>query len=188
MVKSIMPSEEWQESKKLFHRGGKDWYILHVNPVEEGGLTTSIEEMYDHKPTKQDKEDLYNAWLDLMKREKIQEVTVYDVSENVNSFEIDSIVSWLPKADRVGLRNSLTVEQTSGHVTTTLYLNGHAIVLPISSALAMLDTLELYAIECYRTTEQHKAAIQDKVIIEQVENYDYTTGYPQHPVFNSQVE
>ena len=114
---------------------------------------------------------------------KTREIAEYDTSDNVNIFEIGGVRAWLDKATRVGLKNSLVVEQEAGHETTTLFLNGIALTLPVKKAVTMLDELELYAIECYRQTEVHKAAVAALSVIEDVEGYDYTAGYPQHPVF-----
>lgn len=183
MVKSIMPKGEWQEIAEAFIRGGKQFYILRVNPQEQDDIITSVEEVYDHEPTEEDKTALYGAWLTMEKSIKTREIAEYDTSDNVNIFEIGGVRAWLDKATRVGLKNSLAVEQEAGHETTTLFLRGIALTLPVKKAVAMLDELELYAIECYRQTEVHKAAVAALNIIEDVINYDYTAGYPQHPVF-----
>lgn len=46
-------------------------------------------------------------------------------------------------------------------------------------AQQMLAALELYALDCYRNTEWHKATINALTTIEEAENYDCTQGYPQ---------
>ena len=179
-----MPKGEWKEIAELYVRGGKQFYILRVNPQEQNGMITSIEDVYDHEPTEEDKTNLYAAWLAMEKANKTREITTYDTSDNVNVFEIAGKRTWLDKATRVGLKNSLAVEQQAGRETTTLYLqDGTEISLPITKAVEMLDELELYAIGCYRQTEAHKAAVAAMSIIEDVEGYDYTAGYPEHPVF-----
>ena len=183
MVRNIMPKEEWAEVAPAFIRRKKQYYYLRVNPQENDGMITSIEELVDHEPTEEDKTTLYVKWLAMEKKVKLHEIEQYDTSDNVNIFEIGGVSAWLDKATRVGLKNSLAVEAEAGHETTTLYLNGNAITLQVTKAVEMLDELELYAIECYRQTEVHKAAVNALSVIEDVEGYDYTTGYPQHPVF-----
>jgi hypothetical protein len=42
----------------------------------------------------------------------------------------------------------------------------------------MLVLLEVYAAEALNTTERHKIAINALETIEEIEAYDYTTGYP----------
>ncbi len=164
-------------------RNGKQHYYLRVNPVENDGMITSIEDVFDHEPTQEDKDALYATGLAMAKRVKVSEIGHYDKSEHVNVFEFGGQSAWLDKATRVGLVNSLNIEKASDHETTTLYLNGVPMTLPVDAALAMLSQLELYAIDCYRTTEAHKAAVQAMSVIEDVENFDVTADYPEHPVF-----
>ena len=116
---------------------------------------------------------------------KVAAIVAYDVTDAVNVFEINGMHAWLDKATRVGLVNSLTIEKAAGRTESTLYLNGTALLLAIDDALAMLSELELYAVACYRTTEEHKAAVNALSVIEDVIAYDITAGYPQHPVFNA---
>lgn len=184
MVKRIFNQEEFANVAPAYERGGVQFYFLRVNPqpFAEGKLT-AIEEVYDHEPTKEDEESLYGAWLAMEKSVKIADIVKYDVSKNVNVFEINGMRAWLDKATRVGLVNSLNIEKEAGRTESTLYLNGVAFVLPIANALAMLDTLELYAIDCYRQTEAHKVAVNASAVIEDVVNYDISAGYPMHPVF-----
>jgi hypothetical protein len=60
-----------------------------------------------------------------------------------------------------------------------LYLNGIALTIGIEQAQQMLAALELYALDCYRKTEEHKATINALSVIEDVEKYDVTLGYPE---------
>ena len=187
MVKRIFTKDEYAEIAPAYERGGVQYFFLRVNPQEqEDGTIVAIEDVFDHEPTDADKTALYNSWLAMEKRVKTHEIEQYDLSDNVNVFELNGMLAWLDKATRVGLQNSLRVEETAGHETTTLYLNGVALVLSPDAALQMLDELELYAIECYRVTEQHKAAVNESENIEYVNGFDVTTDYPQHPVFNVQ--
>lgn len=186
MLKRVFTKEEYKEVEPLYVKRGVQYYLLHVNPQEqEDGSIVAIEDTYDHMPTDEDKTALYAAWLEMEKRVKLAEITKYDTSENVNIFEFNGMRAWLDKATRVGLQNSLQIEKSSGKTTTTLYLNDVRIDMPIDTALQMLAQLELYAIECYRTTEEHKSNVLASESIEYVNGYDYTTGYPEHPQFQS---
>ena len=42
----------------------------------------------------------------------------------------------------------------------------------------MLNAVEVYASEALNTTESHKAAINSLDSIEDIEEYDFTIGYP----------
>lgn len=185
MVKRIFAEKDYAEVSPAYVRGGVQYYFLRVDPQPfKDGKVIAIEEVYDHEPTQADKDALYAAWLAMEKRVKVAEIVVYDITDAVNVFEINGMRAWLDKATRVGLQNSLRVEKEAGHETSTLYLNGVAFVLPIDEALGMLAELELYAVGCYQQTEAHKAAVNAYTSIEDVIAYDYTQGYPEHPVFN----
>ena len=47
----------------------------------------------------------------------------------------------------------------------------------------MLNSLELYALDCYNVTQLHLAAIKKMYIVSQIEEYDYTVGYPEKLLF-----
>lgn len=185
MVKVIIPKKDWKEIKPIYKKSGVQYYLLRVNKQDYSEDSIScIEDVFDHEPTDEDKLNLYNAWLNMEKMVKITEIEQYDISDNVNIFEVNNIKSWLDKATRVGLKNSLSVESEAGHINTTLYLNGIALKLPIVKAIELLNELELYAIDCYRVTEQHKQEINNSNNIEFVNMFDVTNDYPSHPVFN----
>ena len=186
MVKRIFTQEGYAEVAPAYKRGSKQYYFLRVDPQEQAdGTIIAIEEVYDHEPTKADKKALYASWLAMEQRVKVAAIVAYDVTDAVNVFEINGMHAWLDKATRVGLVNSLTIEKAAGRTESTLYLNGTALLLAIDDALDMLSELELYAVACYRTTEEHKAAVNALSVIEDVIAYDITAGYPQHPVFNA---
>lgn len=134
---------------------------------------------YDHYPTQEDKDKLYTDYLALCKKVKVAEVDRYDKSEQVNGFYLAGQHAWLDKATRVGLANSIVIEKSAGKTDTTLYLNGTALTIGIEQAQQMLAALELYALDCYRKTEEHKATINALNTIEEVESYDCTQGYPE---------
>ena len=45
-------------------------------------------------------------------------------------------------------------------------------------AIMLLSSLEMYALECFNVTAAHKKAVSELTTIEEVEAYDYKTGYP----------
>ena len=51
--------------------------------------------------------------------------------------------------------------------------------IPVDNALAMLDAVNLYAMQCVGVTEAHRAAINAKRAIRTVDEYDFTVGYPE---------
>lgn len=116
--------------------------------------------------------------LEIAKIKKLEEIDSYDCSKEVNSFYLNGVQVWLDKATRVGLMNSLTIEKECGKQISTLWFENTKLDINTDAAIQMLSALELYALECYNKTAEHKVAVQALESIEEVENYDYTVGYP----------
>lgn len=108
----------------------------------------------------------------------IAEITDYDTSDKVNGFVLNGLLVWLDKATRVGLMNSTTIAKAAGQETTTLWLGGIKLVVDCDKAIQLLSALEMYALECFNVTASHKAAVCKLKSIEEVEAYDFKTGYP----------
>ena len=116
--------------------------------------------------------------LDQAKKEVIRKIDEYDTSVNVNSFKLNGVDVWLSKDTRVGLMNSISIEKAAGKEQSVLWFNSICVTLNCDSAIQMLSALELYALDCYNKTAQHKINVQNLSSIEEVHNYDYTQGYP----------
>lgn len=116
--------------------------------------------------------------LEQAKVEKIAEITAYDTSSSVNGFLLNGVLEWLDKATRVGLMNSTNIAKAAGQKTTTLWLGGAKFVVDCDKAIRLLSALEMYALECFNVTASHKAAVGWLMSLEEVEAYDYKTGYP----------
>lgn len=167
------------EITPAFVRGNKLCYYLNIILNEEENAYRCLSNTYDHYPTQEEKDKLYADYLVLCKKVKLAEVDRYDKSKHVNGFYLGEQHAWLDKATRVGLANSIAIEKAAGKTETTLYLNGVALTIGVEQAQQMLAALELYALDCYRKTEEHKVAIHAMTTIEEVENYDCTQGYPE---------
>ena len=116
--------------------------------------------------------------LEQAKVDKIAEIAAYDTSSSVNGFVLNGLLVWLDKATRVGLMNSTTIAKASGKQTTTLWLGGLKLVVDCDKAIQLLSALEMYALDCFNVTAAHKKAVSELTTIEEVEAYDYKTGYP----------
>lgn len=141
------------------------------NPTEDMLRQAGYEEYKEPVPTESEK-------LEQAKVEKTAEITAYDTSDKVNGFMLNGLLVWLDKATRVGLMNSTTIAKAAGQQTTTLWLGGIKLVVDCDKAIQLLSALEMYALECFNVTASHKAAVNELTTIEEVEAYDYKTGYP----------
>ena len=122
--------------------------------------------------------------LDLMKECMISEVEDYDTSPQVNSFLLNGISTWLSKDTRVGLMNSISIQKNSGLTTTTLWLGTTPLSIGCDDAIAMLSSLENYALSCFNKTAEHKKNIGVLEHVSDVIGYDYTAGYPDRLIIN----
>ena len=129
---------------------------------------------------------------DVMPRLKeyvLSEISAYDKSSAVNSFTIDGKEIWLDRDTRLALRQRFAAEQASGINKTSIHYGSYVFNLDVSDALTMLNTIEVYACQCYDNTEAHKVAVKSDALsgIEEVLAYDYKQGYPEKPSFTTKA-
>lgn len=127
-----------------------------------------------------------SVWKDLLERKDgvcyyntlykvlVAEIKYYDSSSNVNGFYYNGKEYWYDKATRVGLQNLAN----SNPENMTLVLGDNIVELSVDAAKQFLANLEVYAGKCYINTAKHLKAIKSLETIEDLINYDYTSGYP----------
>lgn len=117
--------------------------------------------------------------LEQAKVDKIAEITAYDKSSAVNAFYLNGEQHWLDfnLRDRVFDGNERIAYK--GREETSLWLDGKCFVMPIAAAQDLICTIEVYAKDCYNVTATHQAEVNKLTTIEEVEAYDYKTGYPE---------
>lgn len=142
----------------------------YINPSEE----LILEDGWMEYEIKYTDEEL----LDRAKSKKIQEILDYDTSPNVNCFYMSDTEIWLDKETRTGLKLRFEAETNIGMIETSLWYNNIRFTLPTDSAVQMLYLLEIYASQCYDNTQFHIKSVSELTNVDDVENYDYTTGYP----------
>ena len=113
-----------------------------------------------------------------LREQKLAELRTYDSSDAVNQFSINNVYGWFSKSTRVGLINSISVEKVAGRTETSIWLENSKFVFPVVRALDMLHQIELYALACFDTTQEHTKAILQLDTKEEIEAYDFKTGYP----------
>lgn len=116
--------------------------------------------------------------LEKAKKEKLEAIIAYDTSSDVNGFMLNGNKVWLDKETRVGLMNSTQITRDMGQDTTTMWFDGYKLEVRCDMAIMLLSSLEMYALECFNVTAAHKKAVSELTTIEEVEAYDYKTGYP----------
>lgn len=157
-----------QASKIVINKDG----FVTTNPTEEMILADGWVEYIKPEPTPE-------QLLARAKRDKKAEIEEYDTSSEVDGFYIGETLLWLPLEKRTGLKLRFEAEKASGKTETTLWENGVQYPLSLETATQMLYALEVYASMCYDNTQAHLATIDAMTSVEEVENYDHTSGYPE---------
>ena len=109
----------------------------------------------------------------------INRINEYDTSPEVNSFIMNGATIWLDKDTRVGLMNSINIEKAAGRTESTLWFGTIHLTINCEVAIQFLSALELYALECYNKTAEHKSIVAGLNDVDEIMGYDYTTGYPE---------
>lgn len=116
--------------------------------------------------------------LEIHKKEVIKNINNYDVSSYINGFIINDIQMWFDKGTRASLMLRLQAEKQLGKTDTYIWYKEHNFEMPIDKAIEILYQLEVYASECYDTTQRHIVNVQNLDNVEDVKNYEYKVNYP----------
>lgn len=170
--KVILNSDSVQE----FVETAKGTYVR-VFPITKEDYTIMWEKKLA-KGTMQTIESVQQEVLNYVKQQAVSNIEKYDTSKSVNSFKVNGVETWLDKATRVGLMNSVTTLKALNKETMTLWLNDVPYTISIDRLQQLLISLEDYAIDCYNQTCLHLSAVKALSDPHEVEIYDYTQGYP----------
>lgn len=168
------------DDKQVFFKGN----VLYseqgtvINPTEEQMIEAGWQVYVEPELTNAQK-------LAAAKAEKIAQIEYYDASDNVEQFTINGTPMWLGHELRQQIRTSAEAYQSIGAENMTKVFNGAEFTFPIAVWIQMLNALEIYAADALNTTERHKNNINDMDNIQDVIDYDYTTGYPTKLEFNT---
>lgn len=125
--------------------------------------------------------DLRTIWKDLygipknIKDILNKKIELYSSSKSINSFIHNGKEYWLDKNNRTTLWNL-----SNSSLGNLEFVVGDEIVVMNSLKLkAFLLKLEVYAYKCFVNTFKHVKNAKNLENIEDIINYDYTTGYPE---------
>ena len=117
--------------------------------------------------------------LTLAKAEKQTAITEHDNSANVNSFTVGGIPMWLNFDQRSRLKATLDAIEGEGGTEMTKSFGGIDYTFTCVQWRSMINAVEVYAGQCQTVTQEHRNAVDVLTTIEKVQQYDFTTGYPQ---------
>lgn len=114
-----------------------------------------------------------------LKYRKLSELQRYDNSPAVNEFTINGkLRTWFTPEERSNYKNSIDSAKLLGVDNLQLLIRNQVIELATDKAAQLLAMIQLYADSCYMVTKQHEAAINALENVNDIEDYDFTVGYP----------
>ena len=116
--------------------------------------------------------------IDEIREIALQDLYNYDHSDRINGFYLNNELVWIDKLTRMSLMYSVRIERDSGKLMSTIWINEKPYTLSCELAIALLSELELYAIECFNKTSEHRLMINSFTEIEEILDYDFMSGYP----------
>lgn len=122
--------------------------------------------------------------IETVRQDKLNEITEYDKSNDVNSFNLNGIDVWVDRETRVSLMSTTKIKKELGIEETTIWFGDLHVTLPCESVIQMLSTLEIYAYNCFNKTAEHKSIINAMDNVEDIKNYNFKIGYPEKLSFN----
>lgn len=192
-VKTFIPAKDFVAVEKV---GNK--MLVRFDAVKDADMDAyscvegSVSESeYDEQEMRREYESWKQKWADkaltLAKKAKIAEIVAYDTSGKVNGFILNGMLIPWSKNDpnspnvekRMGLRQNIADKVALGEENIAIWLKGMSFTMPCAQAEALMRSIENYAYECFNVTARHKAAVNELTTIEEVEAYDYKTGYPE---------
>ena len=132
---------------------------------------------------------VYEPTIDDYRRDKIRDITSFDSSPEVNKCYINTagteLSYWANKSERSSLKSAVNDCIIMNRNTYRLDLRdlGLSVDIDCNKLLEMLSALEVYAIDCYNKTTDHIFNVNSLTTIEEIENYDYRSGYPEKLIF-----
>lgn len=105
----------------------------------------------------------------------LEQLNLYDKSENVNSFIYKGNKYWLDKQQRSCMK---TVAE-SGLKEIEMVVGDEVLKLTPEFVKQFILQLEAYAYKCFVVTAKHQQTIKSLEAIRDILDYNYTTGYPE---------
>lgn len=152
----------------------KEVSIEEADAMEKAQRETEGEKTDEETPSAKMPTDI-----DMAKAAKIAEIAVYSDSDAVNSLTFNGLKTWLTPNVRANYLVSLDAAELLGETDITFVVEGVQASLPIKQVRLLLAKIQRYADACYIVTEGHKRAVRALQTVDEVEKYDYTTGYPE---------
>lgn len=115
---------------------------------------------------------------------KIEEINKYDKSKDVESFYINDKRLWLTKEQRSAIDRQIIARENNSlnDITLSFLTDDNEMIfftIDNTKAKGMLDLLEIYAGDALNATNKHIQNVLKLTTVEDINNYNYTTNYPE---------
>lgn len=122
--------------------------------------------------------ELVDETLDIAKNKMIDDIEIYDKSNNINKFYINNVEMWLTKTERISIKNAVNIAKENNINSYNFWHNNIKYIIDCNKLIEMLNAIELYSIECLNITNEHIAYIKSATDVNAINTYDYKTNYP----------
>ena len=112
--------------------------------------------------------------LEVAKREMVSALEAYDQSDAVLSFSLYGRDMWINPTERTNYLMTVNAAESMGLSTVPF----HGMRVTTNDAKGILNAVALYAMQVMAVTDAHLDAINALATIEEVDAYDFKTGYP----------
>lgn len=171
---------------KGFILKGGDTYTSEIYCAKDAELQDYEVVAYSDYLRAENKKKYEGKTLEEAKEMLLAEIDAYDNSSSVNGFILNGMLIPWSKNDpnspnvekRMGLRQNIADKVALGEENIAIWLKGMSFTMPCAQAEVLMRSIENYAYECFNVTASHKQAVSELTTIEEVEAYDYRTGYP----------
>lgn len=147
--------------------GGK----IYVNPPEDIILAAGYALYEEAEKTEEE-------MLAAAKEERCDMAERYGLHKDRNSYIAHGYTLYVPEENRNRLRGFITNAYAVDRTTLTFWWDGHPFTYTTAAWDRDLIQYESFIYEVYSVLQQHLANIKSLTTLEEVEEYDYTTGYP----------
>ena len=163
-----------------------DTYMSEIYCAKDAELQDYEVVAYSDYLRAENKKKYEGKTLEEAKEMLLAEIEAYDTSPSVNGFILNGMLIPWSKDDpsspnvekRMGLRQNIADKVALGEENIAIWLKGMSFTMPCAQAEVLMRSIENYAYECFNVTASHKAAVNELKSIEEVEAYDYKSGYP----------
>lgn len=171
---------------KGFILKGGDTYTSEIYCDKDAELQDYEVVAYSDYLRAENKKKYEGKTLEEAKEMLLAEIDAYDTSSSVNGFILNGLLIPWSKNDpnspnvekRMGLRQNIADKIALGEENISIWLKGMSFTMPCAQAEVLMRSIENYAYECFNVTASHKQAVSELTTIEEVEAYDYKSGYP----------